>query len=217
MVSVNLKSLVGRLNAEARRALEGAAGLCLSRTHYNVEIEHWLLKLLEVPGSTMETMLRRFDVDLAKLSQDLTRALDRLKTGNSRPPSLSPNVVDLAREAWLVASLDHEASETGSGQLLIALLATEALTRQAKDASREFEKVVAETLKLEYAQLAATSSEAIAGSAKVAPVAGARRTAAPRRLRQARRTSISSRSTSPQRARRARSIRCSGATTRSAR
>ena len=179
MVSVNLKSLVGRLNAEARRALEGAAGLCLSRTHYNVEIEHWLLKLLEVPGSTMETMLRRFDVDLAKLSQDLTRALDRLKTGNSRPPALSPNVVDLAREAWLVASLDHEASETGSGQLLIALLSTEALARQAKDASREFEKVVAETLKLEYAQLAATSSEAIAGSAKVAPAAGAAGTGRP--------------------------------------
>ena len=43
----SLKSLIGKLNENARRGLEGAAGLCLSRTHFNVEIEHYLLKLLE--------------------------------------------------------------------------------------------------------------------------------------------------------------------------
>ena len=47
MAAVDLKSLVGRLNEACRRALEAAAGLTLSRTHYNVEIEHWLLKLLD--------------------------------------------------------------------------------------------------------------------------------------------------------------------------
>ncbi len=50
MVPINLKSLVAKLNDICRRSLEGAAGLCLSRTHYNVEIEHWLLKLLELPN-----------------------------------------------------------------------------------------------------------------------------------------------------------------------
>jgi type VI secretion system protein VasG len=49
MPGVNLKSLVGKLNDTCRSALEAAAGLCLSRTNYNVEIEHWLLKLLEKP------------------------------------------------------------------------------------------------------------------------------------------------------------------------
>jgi type VI secretion system protein VasG len=38
MVSVNLKSLIGKLNETCRRSLEGAAGLCLTRTNYNVEI-----------------------------------------------------------------------------------------------------------------------------------------------------------------------------------
>ena len=46
-MNVNLKSLVGRLNDTCRNALEGAAGLCLSRTNYDVEIEHILAKLLE--------------------------------------------------------------------------------------------------------------------------------------------------------------------------
>ena len=44
-MNVNLKSLIGKLNDTCRSALEGAAGLCLSRTHYDVEIEHLLLKL----------------------------------------------------------------------------------------------------------------------------------------------------------------------------
>ena len=39
-MNVNLKSLVGRLNDVCRNALESAAGLCLSRTNYDVEIEH---------------------------------------------------------------------------------------------------------------------------------------------------------------------------------
>ena len=46
-MNVNLKSLVGRMNDVSRSALEGAAGLCLSRTNYDVEIEHMLAKILE--------------------------------------------------------------------------------------------------------------------------------------------------------------------------
>ena len=47
MAAIDLKQLVGRLNDPCRRALEAAAGMTLSRTHYNVEIEHWLLTLVD--------------------------------------------------------------------------------------------------------------------------------------------------------------------------
>ena len=92
MVSVNLKSLVGKLNDTCRRTLEGAAGLCLSRTNYNVEIEHWLLKILEESHTDVDVILHHYGVDQSRLSADLTKVLDRLKTGNARPPALSPNV-----------------------------------------------------------------------------------------------------------------------------
>src|SRR5262245_37790996 len=55
-MNVNLKSLIARLNETCRSALEGAAGLCLSRTNYDVDIEHYLLKLIE-----------RADTDLARI------------------------------------------------------------------------------------------------------------------------------------------------------
>ena len=101
MISIDLKTLVGKLDNTCRQALEAAVGLTLSRTHYNVEIEHWLLKLFEETNSDISILLRHYGVDASRVSGDLTRTLDRLKTGNSRPPSLSPNVVELAREAWL--------------------------------------------------------------------------------------------------------------------
>ena len=42
-MTANLRGLIGKLNAPTRNALEAAAGLCLARTHYDVEIEHFLL------------------------------------------------------------------------------------------------------------------------------------------------------------------------------
>ena len=90
MTQVNLKQLIGKLNNTTRRTLEAATGLCLSRTHYNVEIEHWLLKLLEQGGNDFEFIIRQFDVDPMRLQADLNRALDGFKTGNSRPPRTQP-------------------------------------------------------------------------------------------------------------------------------
>ena len=91
MVFVNLKSLVGRLNELNHRSLEAAAGFCLSRTHYNVEIEHWLLKLVETPNTDLAALFRYYEIDTSRVIRALTGAIDRLKTGNSRAPALSPS------------------------------------------------------------------------------------------------------------------------------
>ena len=63
MATVNPQTLIGKLNSTCRRALEGAAGLCLSRTNIYVEIEHWLLKLLENPAADLGFLLRQYDAD----------------------------------------------------------------------------------------------------------------------------------------------------------
>src|SRR5258707_11949254 len=83
-----LKTLVGKLNPVCKRALEAAAGLCLSRTNYNVEIEHYLLKLLEAGESDLPRILKHYEVDPGVTQRELTRTLDKLKTGNARAPEL---------------------------------------------------------------------------------------------------------------------------------
>ena len=107
MASLNPRSLVSKLNATCHRALEAAAGLCLSRTNYNVEIEHWLVKLLEPAGTDVARILRHYDVDPARVGRELTRTLDKLKTGNGRA-ELSLDILDLIREAWVLASLEFD-------------------------------------------------------------------------------------------------------------
>ncbi|MGE3780895.1 MAG: hypothetical protein AB7F89_27150, partial [Pirellulaceae bacterium] len=77
MVQVNLKELVGKLNDTCRRSLEASAGLCLSRTNYNVEVEHWLSKLLEVPNTDLTAILRHYEIDSSRVAADLIRAIDR--------------------------------------------------------------------------------------------------------------------------------------------
>ena len=63
-MSVNLRALIAKLNDETRAALEAAAGHCLSRTHYDVEIEHFLLKLLDQTGGDVSPILRQYAVDV---------------------------------------------------------------------------------------------------------------------------------------------------------
>jgi type VI secretion system protein VasG len=165
MISVNLKSLIGKLNDTCRRSLEAAAGLCLSRTNYNVEIEHWLLKLLESPASDLTPILKQSEVDVSRLTRDLTRSIDRLKTGNSRSPALSPNVVELAREAWVLCSIEFAGGRARSGHLLCALLSEEGLARLARDASSEFQKISPELLRKNLPVLVANSPESEAAAA----------------------------------------------------
>ncbi len=160
-MAVNLRSLIDKMNDIGRRTLEAAAGLCLSRTHYNVEIEHWLIKLLEENNSDLAAILRHFEIDASRLIGNLTSALDKLRTGNSRPPALSPHVVDLAREAWLVASLEHGEQRTRSGHILCDLLADETLARQVLGSAPELEQISVETLSREYYKITANSSEAV--------------------------------------------------------
>ena len=81
MAPVNLRSLIAHLGDTGRQAMESAAGLCLSQTHYNVEIEHWLLKLLEDSSSDIPQILRHFEVDPSRLQADVIRSMERLKTG----------------------------------------------------------------------------------------------------------------------------------------
>jgi len=163
MITIDLKSLVGKLNDSSRNALEGAAGLCLARTHYNVEVEHWLLKLLEVPGSDMAALLNKFDVDPVRLVQDLNRELDRIKAGNTRAPALSPAVVDVARNAWMLASVEYGHPVVTSAHLLTAVMLDDGVRRSMEAASSEFKKISPESLReVTRAIVGATSESAAA-------------------------------------------------------
>lgn len=159
-MNVNLKSLVGRLNDVSRNALEGAAGLCLSRTNYDVEIEHMLVKLLEQDNTDIHKICSHFEINVDRLSKDINSALDRLKSGNSRTPGLSDRIPQWIQDAWLLASVDFGAARVRSGHLLLALLSNDRTARIARDISKEFDHISEEKLASGFAEITGDSSEA---------------------------------------------------------
>jgi len=166
MISIDLKSLVGRMNEPCRIALEGAAGLCLSRTHYNVEVEHWLLKLLDIPDSDMIAILEKFEINLGVFAQQLNKELDLIKSGNSRAPALSQNIVDLTKNAWLLASVEYGHTVTTSAHILCALLMDENIRRSTGITQGELKNIAPESLRDVARSIVGTTTES-ASSANI--------------------------------------------------
>ena len=169
---VNLRSLIGKLNDTTRNALEAAAGLCLSRTHYDVEMEHYLMKLLDSSSADLAAILKYFEVDKSRFAAELTRSLDKLKSGNARNPALSPTLRNMLTEAWTLGSIDYGAGQIRSGFTILALATDEELARMMREVSREFQKINADSLRKDFQQITEGSSEEAVAAAP-APEAGA--------------------------------------------
>jgi type VI secretion system protein VasG len=174
-MSVNLKSLIGKLNDETRNALEAAAGLCVSRTNYNIEVEHYLLKLLDQTDGDLARILRHFGADSTRLQQELTRSLDKLKRGNAGRPVFSVSLVNMLKEAWAIGTIDFSAGEVRTGFTVLALASNDDLARLMGEVSpKEFAKIQPDVLKKDFQTIVAGSHEdSILGLAQVAPGAGA--------------------------------------------
>jgi type VI secretion system protein VasG len=172
-MATNLRAVIGKLNNTSRNALEGAAGLCLARTHYDVEIEHFLMKLLDSTGSDFAAIARHFGIDKSRLAAELTRSLDKLKSGNARTPAISPSVLQMLREAWMIGSLDFAAGSVRTGYTILALTVVDELSRIIRDASKEFQKIEGETLRKDFATIVAQSDEEAMAAADAAAAADA--------------------------------------------
>lgn len=124
---VDTKALVGKLNSTCKRALESGAALCVSKTHYNVELEHFLLRLLEINDSDVQFILRHYEVDTDSIHKQLMATLEKFQTGNTSQTALSPHILTALEEAWMISSLQLGGELIRSGTVLMAVLDTEAL------------------------------------------------------------------------------------------
>ncbi len=169
-MSLNLKSLIGKLDDATRSALEAAAGLCVSRTHYDIEIEHYLLKAIDSSDNDIAFILKQYGVDKSRLTTELQRSLDRLKTGNARSPAFSPLLVKMLTEAWTVATIEYDARQIRTGFTLLALFSSDELTRLIRDVSKELQLIPPEALRKDFFTITAKSKEE---SESFAPAAAA--------------------------------------------
>src|ERR1700761_960601 len=168
-MGLNLKALIGKLNEPARLALEGAAGLCLSRTNYDVEVEHYLTKLLDSASGDFAAIIKHFEIDKSRLTTDLARSIDKLKSGNARTPAISPSVLKMLTTAWTIGSIDFNAGQVRTGFTIAALVSDEELARLINDVSREFQKINADALRKDLLGIVALSNETTTTASSAAP------------------------------------------------
>src|SRR5579863_4755601 len=168
-MGLNLKALIAKLNDQSRAALEGAAGLCLSRTHYDIEVEHFLTKLLDSSSNDLAAIIKHFEIDKNRLTAELARSMDKLKSGNARTPAISPTVLKMLTTAWTIGSIDFNAGQVRTGFAILALASDEELSRLMRDVSKEFQKINADALRKDLIGIVALSAETT--SAGFAPAA----------------------------------------------
>ncbi|WP_079253631.1 type VI secretion system ATPase TssH [Endozoicomonas arenosclerae] len=147
MISHNLKALVDKMSPALRDALEGAAGLCLAHNQYNVELEHWLLKLLDRSDTDFYSLLELHEVNPSNLAKQLAASIAKFKNGSSRPAALSPSIVEGAKNAWMVASVDCGHGQITSGHLLAALLLDDQSRRQLLESLPVLKDVAPESIR----------------------------------------------------------------------
>ncbi|MDR1075792.1 MAG: type VI secretion system ATPase TssH [Xanthomonadaceae bacterium] len=159
-MSINLKTLIGKLNDTCRQAAERGASLCMAHGNYEVDLEHLFLALLEQPDSDFVLIARRSGISVDALERDLSDEISRFKNGNTRTPVFSPHLPTLFEHAWLIASLDSETSRIRGGHLLLALLTEPALAQLALRGSNLFTRFKRDELKHDFAKLTKGSKEA---------------------------------------------------------
>ncbi|WPD21987.1 MAG: type VI secretion system ATPase TssH [Candidatus Electrothrix scaldis] len=166
MVIVDIKGLLLHLNPFCSNALQAAAGLSVSRTHYEVTIEHFLLKVLDELHADWPLIFERFGVESGQVRKKLDEVLEDYTSGNSGKPVFSPMLLDLVQEAWLIASIDLSDRKIRSGALLLSLLARPAYyaTGQYMDILRTINR---EELLKEFWAITKPSVEAVSREERI--------------------------------------------------
>ncbi|HXV30399.1 MAG TPA: type VI secretion system ATPase TssH [Sinorhizobium sp.] len=125
MSHIDLNRLIRTLTPSLRIGLEAAASLAARHQHATVDISHWLRALLDVDDAV--AVVEKVGLSVAALRAELDAAIEDIRRDGAAALSLSQNLLTLAREAWLVASLQYGRRSVGLGDLLAALTSEQSL------------------------------------------------------------------------------------------
>jgi type VI secretion system protein VasG len=132
MIARDFSLFLRRLNEHCAHALADAASLCETRAHRDIEVEHWLIKLLELGDGDLVALMRRYELDADAIWNGLLGAIDRLPNELRGKPGLSNRLGQLLEAAWMRASLDSPGTGSTvirSAHLLAALADVPSLLR----------------------------------------------------------------------------------------
>jgi type VI secretion system protein VasG len=158
-MEIDLRTSLARLDPACKHAMGVAAELCVAQTHFNVEVEHFLVALLDDSASDLALLLQHFAVSGDTVRSQVQSCLDGFKRGNGRTPAMSPHFTKLFQEAWLAGTMLLGTQQIRSGTVLLALLEMDSLRGMLIDSAPALLAIPRERLKTSLAGLLATSPE----------------------------------------------------------
>lgn len=167
-MDIDIRTLLSKLNAQCKGAMTQAAELCVQQTHFNVEVEHFLFRLIEQRAPDVDRILQEFRIDPDLVLAQLQRVIDGFKRGNGRTPALSPHFAPLFQEAWLLSSMLLGEQQVRSGTTLLALLEVDSLRGVLLESAPSLLEIPRVALKAALTGLLAASAEGVGGPADAA-------------------------------------------------
>lgn len=122
MSNYTLKNIVNKLNDFCARSLQAGVEFAVTRQHYEVTIEHVLLKILETGDCDLSYAMHLYKIDQDQLWQNLLANLAAQSAGNQGKPGFSPQLFKWLEQALLANSLHYQQDKIRSIALLDALL-----------------------------------------------------------------------------------------------
>ncbi len=159
MAEISRTASFGKLNSLAYKAIEGATVLCKMRGNPLVELQHWLMQILNAPDSDLHRIIRHYELDTAAIARELTQSLDRLPRGASSISDISSFIDTAVERGWIYGSLMFGEQQVRTGHLLVGMLKTAQLRGALSGITKQFDKLPVDDLCSRFATLLKDSPE----------------------------------------------------------
>jgi type VI secretion system protein VasG len=150
--------LVKHMSSDSRNVLEKSVALASSRSHFSIEVEHWLFEILQIKDKDIDVIFSHFGVDYDTLFTHLSNNIELMKTGNDGFPKIGQDIARLLFESWMIASSEYSSLQISSCHILLAIIDNPHLKLKVLKISSEFEKLDADDIREQCETLLKKSS-----------------------------------------------------------
>ncbi|MGQ0484936.1 MAG: type VI secretion system ATPase TssH [Hyphomicrobiales bacterium] len=159
MADISLEAVTGKLNRVGYDSFMQAFRHAKGAGHRNIELAHWLLKILQMDRTDLSLTADHFKLDRARLLSDVNATLAGFAANKTEMPGISDNVIDALDRGWHYATLLFGETQIRTGHILTALLKETKTARSLAGISKEFSRVDVENLTNEHHKIWRNSEE----------------------------------------------------------
>ena len=153
MAEVSLETVTGKLNQAGYDTFMQALRHAKGAGNRNLELEHWLLKILQMNGTDVALTVEHFKLDQGKLLSDLTAVVSGFAANKTEMPGISDNIIEALDRGWHYATLLFGETQIRTGHILVAVLSEAKLARTLHSISKQFKLIDSEVLTNEHRKI----------------------------------------------------------------